>query len=196
MQQLRRGGRARAARGRRPGARPRSTAPARRRHACAAPPSSIERGGRASTTTPSGLAARHAVEPGDAALPKVRSTYMRGGSPGLVLQAARRRRGGRRARLRPRAAGATGGPQRRPRHQRALHQRRRHRHRPVAAERDRGARRGDPPGPDRAGRPLVRRRGGPRPARLGAQLRRLRRRRASVDSRRPAASAGWSASTA
>ena len=78
-----------------------------------------------------------AVEPGDPAYARVRSTYMRGGAPGLVLQAD-----GSPAEvvealaLRPRRSRrAAGHPQRRARHQRPVHQRRRHRDRPVPDER-------------------------------------------------------------
>ena len=134
---LRRGGHARAARGgrrraRAPAASDAARASARRRARRAAPSAAT-----ASTTTrcprrsPRGdRARRRRVRAGA-------STYMRGGSPGLVLRPATRRRGRRR-----RSAFARGTqtvplrrPQRRPRHQRPVDQRRRHRHRPLPAER-------------------------------------------------------------
>ena len=134
-------------------------------------------GATASTTTrvPASLAA-HAVEPGDAGYAR-RAVHLHARRVARARAPARRRGGGRRGgRLRPREPRrAARRPQRRPRHQRPVDERRRHRHRPRPARRDRGARRGGPAACASAGRPLEGRRRVARAARLGAELGRLRR---------------------
>jgi hypothetical protein len=81
------------------------------------------------------------VEPGDIDFPRVRSTYLRGGSPGIVLRPRTTGRGRGRARLRPQASrAATGHPQWWARCEWTVHQRRRHRDQPGPAQPHRGCR--------------------------------------------------------
>ena len=130
IERLRRGGRARAARGRRGRARARpGRRPARRAAAARWPGARRHRLRRAAR-----VAGRERGRARRPELRQVRSTYMRAGSPGLVLRPGRRRGRRRRARVRARAGRAALGAQRRARHQRPLDQRRRDRHRPRRAD--------------------------------------------------------------